>query len=138
MKSMVCLTLFLMAAAALAPGAAAAEQQWICTLTDAVECSEGMECGAPYFAGVEPPSFLHVDVEKKVVTLLAPESRRGETNEIGMVQAKDDGWILAGIDGQRAWSLYLTASGYLTLTVTMDGTTWSGFGRCMPASHATP
>ena len=103
-----------------------------------MECSEGVGCGEPDFQGVEPPSFLHVDLEKKVVTLLAPASRRGESNPIAAVTETERGWIASGSDGARAWSIYLTGDGTMTLTVTMDGTTWSAFGRCMPADDARP
>jgi hypothetical protein len=138
MKTMVCTVLVLASALVLAGSAAAAEKQWICSITEAVEYSEGMECVAPDLGGVEPPSFLHVDIDKKVVTLLAPASRRGETNRIDQAQETNRGWILAGIDGARAWSIYLTTDGTMTLTIAMDGTTWSAFGRCMPAADAKP
>jgi len=138
MKTMVCTVLVLASVLALAAGAAAAEKQWICSITDAVECAEGMECVAPDLGGVEPPSFLHVDIDRKLVTLLAPASRRGETNQIDLVEETTGGWILAGIDGARAWSIYLTTDGTMTLTIAMDGTTWSAFGRSMPAADARP
>lgn len=138
MRTMACTLLVLAPALFLATGAAAAEKQWICSITDAVECSEGMECVAPDLGGVEPPSFMHVDLDKKVVTLLAPASRRGETNRIDLVQETTGGLILAGIDGSRAWSIFLTTDGNMTLSIAMDGTTWSAFGKCLPAADARP
>jgi len=61
-----------------------------------------------------------------------------ETNNIDMVQQMEDGWILAGLDSERTWSIYLTDEGNMTLSIAMDGTTWSAFGRCMPADRAKP
>jgi len=123
---------------AFAAGAQAAETKWICSIVEGTEVSEGFESYEPDFGGVEPPSFFHVDIDRKLITLLAPASRRGETNKIELVRETDEGWMLAGMNGERAWSMYLTTDGYMTLSLAMNGTTWSAFGRCMPADHAKP
>ena len=134
-KSAIVWAMLLMCAGA---GGALAETQFLCSITESVECSDGVGCGPPEFGGVVPPSFIHVDVERKIITLLAPAERRGEENSIDVVRETADGWILAGMESKRAWTLYLTGDGNLTLAVTMDGTTWTAFGRCMPAAHAKP
>jgi hypothetical protein len=64
----------------------------VVAITGAVECSEGDGCGPPDFGQVTPATFLHVDIEKKVITLLAPASRRGETNSIDQSLETPDGW----------------------------------------------
>ena len=117
---------------------ARADTQVLCAITESVECSANVPCGPPEFDGVVPPTFLHVDLARKVVTLLAPEVRRGEVTPIDAVRETDDGWVASGLENERAWSLYLTRDGHMTLTVTMDGTTWTAFGHCMPAAHASP
>lgn len=122
----------------LGAGVALAETQFICSLTESVECSEGVGCGPPDFGGVTPPTFLHVDVKKKVVTLLAPAERRGEETVIDVARETAGGWILSGVESERAWNIYLGDTGNMTVSVTMDGTTWTVYGRCMPASHARP
>ncbi len=123
---------------ALVAGTAAAETRYLCSLTESTECSEGVECGPPDFAGVVPPTFMYVDINKSMITLLAPATRRGEETAIDVARETASGWILSGVESERAWSIILTDEGNLTLTVTMDGTTWTGFGRCMPAADAKP
>ena len=115
-----------------------AETHFICSVIESLECSEGEECGLPDFSGVTPPTFLHLDIEKKVITLLAPAERRGEQTVIDVAEEVTGGWILAGVESERAWNIYLTDEGNMTVSVTMDGTTWTAFGRCMPAADARP
>ena len=119
-------------------GGAMAETQFICSITESLECSAGVDCGPPEFDGVTPPTFFHLDIGKKVITLLAPAERRGEKSDIDAVLEQDDGWVVAGLENGRAWNVYVTHDGHMTLTVTMDGTTWIAFGNAMPAAHAAP
>lgn len=119
-------------------GAALGETKWLCAFNEAVESSEGGLSGPADFGGVTPPSFAYVDLEKKLITLLAPASRRGETTVINSMLETKEGWILSGVEAERAWSVILTNEGSLTVSITMDGTTRSVFGRCMPASLAKP
>ena len=118
-------------------GSAAADNTWIVSITDAVECSDGEDCGPPDFAGVTPATFFHVDIEKKVITLLEPASRRGETTPIERSLQTPDGWLLCGLQENRGWSMFITRE-HMTLSLTMDGTTWTAFGRVMPVEHAKP
>ncbi len=115
-----------------------AETQFICSITESLECSAGVDCGPPEFDGVTPPTFFHLDIGKKVITLLAPDERRGEETPIDMIRETADGWILAGLESERAWTLYLTNTGHMTFSVTMDGTTWTAFGSSMLAKNAKP
>lgn len=118
-------------------GSAVAEPVWIVSITDGIECSDGGGCGPPDFGGVEPATFLHVDIDKKVITLLEPPSRRGETTPIGQSHRTSDGWLLSGLQEDRSWSMVISRA-YMTLSLTMDGTTWTAFGRVMPVEHAKP
>ncbi len=119
-------------------GGAEAASQYICSITETAECSDGQGCGTHDFGGIVPPTFFHVDVERKVITLLAPDERRGEETPIDMIRETADGWILAGLESERAWTLYLTNTGHMTFSVTMDGTTWTAFGSSMLAKNAKP
>ena len=127
-----CVGVFLLAADA------AATTKWICSVVEGIECSDGVGCGPPDFGPLEAPTFLHVDTQKRIITLLAPASRRGETTQIGQAVETSEGWILAGVEDKRAWSMMLTNEGYMTVTVTMDGTAWTAFGRCIPEGSTAP
>lgn len=118
-------------------GTAGAEPQFLCSITESLECSEGVGCGPPELT-TTPPTFFHVDLDRKVITLLAPANRRGEETDIQLAKETPDGWLLAGVEADRAWNVYLSHAGHLTISITMDGTIWSTFGRCMPAADAEP
>jgi hypothetical protein len=116
---------------ALAAGGANAGTKWICSIMDAVECADDGYIGEPDFFGLERPTFMSVDVEKKTITLLAPESRRGEVTKIGTIAKEEDLWVFTGIEDGRAWSMLISSEGYMTLSITYDGVTWSAFGHAM-------
>lgn len=118
-------------------GTACAETQFLCSITESLECSEGLDCGPPDFT-IAPPTFFHLDLERMIITLLAPAERRGEETVIELAKETSDGWLLAGVESDRAWNVYLSHAGHLTISVTMDGTIWATFGRCMPAPDAEP
>jgi hypothetical protein len=132
------LTLVLVTLLVLSVTSAASAETWICSVQEIVECSDDGKCGPPDFGGVQPATFFQIDTDRKLVTLLAPEERRGETTEIHSLLAVEDGWLLAGVEIERAWSLVISGNGDLTISITMEGATWTGFGKCMPAEHANP
>ncbi|MGB2960347.1 MAG: hypothetical protein WBD30_15780 [Bacteroidota bacterium] len=113
------------------PDVACAGESWLCSITSAVECADGEPCGEPDLGGLAPPTFLRVDAVKKKITLLAPDSRRGETTEIGTVRETEDIWVFTGVERGRAWSMVISREGHMTLSVTYDGVTWTVFGNCM-------
>jgi hypothetical protein len=110
---------------------AQAGQGWICSITEAVECVENGECGPPDLGGIEPPTFFRVDIDKKEITILAPESRRGEVTKIDIVRQQEDLWLLTGVEEERAWSMVITDSGHMTLALAVDGNTFTVFGKVM-------
>jgi hypothetical protein len=114
-------------------GSASAEPVWICSITEGVETWDDGTCHPPNFGGLAMPTFLKVDLNRKQITLMAPESRRGEITEIGVFQKGDGKWVIAGIEEGRAWSMVISDAGHMTLSVSGDGTTWSAFGHTMPA-----
>ena len=112
---------------------ASAEPVWICSITKGVETWDDGTCHPPNFGGLEPATFLRVDLNRKLITIMGPESRRGETTEIGVFEKADDKWVIAGIEEGRAWSMVVSDDGHMTLSASGDGTTWSAFGHSMPA-----
>jgi hypothetical protein len=112
--------------------------QWVCSIQNAIECANDGNCGPPDFRGVDPATFFHVDTDRKLITLLAPESRRGETTPIQSQAKTAESWIFAGVEGERSWSLVISNSGDVAVSITMEAATWSAFGKCMPAAHVTP
>ncbi len=104
---------------------------WICSVTRAVECLDDGTVGKPDLGGLAPPTFLRVDTNRKEITLLAPESRRGEVTVIDRVLEEKNMWVLTGVDNGRAWSMVISSDGHMTLSVSYDGVTWSVFGHSM-------
>lgn len=48
------------------------------------------------------PTFLNVDLDKRVVTLLGPAERRGETSQIRAIEREASYIVLTGIEAGRA------------------------------------
>jgi len=113
-------------------GSAIAGPTWLCSIADAVAVDEDGTIGAPDLGGLERPTFLRVDTDKKQITLLAPESRRGEVTKINAVHEGQGHWLFSGVEEGRAWSLVISEKGHVTLSVTSDGATWSVFGHALP------
>lgn len=112
-------------------GGAIAGPTWLCSIASATAVDEDGTVGPPDLGGLERPSFFRVDPDKKEVTLLAPESRRGEVTKIDAVREGDGLWVFSGVENARAWSLVMTENGYVTLSVTSDGAVWSVFGHAL-------
>ena len=120
-----------MLAALFAGGQALAGDSWVCSIKYAVGCDEDGTIGDPNLGGLDAPTFIRVDADKKVVTLLAPESRKGEVTEIQAEHHDEGVWVFSGIEEGKAWSLVISDTGYMTMSVTMDGATWSVFGNAL-------
>ena len=78
---------------------------WICSVTMATECLDDGTVGEPDLGGLAQPTFLRVDTNEKKITLLAPESRRGEVTVIDRALEENNMWVLTGVEnGARgAW-----------------------------------
>lgn len=119
-------------------GAAPLDSPMICSLSRAVECADDLSCGPPVPQMV-PPTFLHIDLETRVVTLLGPAERRGETSEIRAVVREGGHIVLTGTEAGRAWGAVIAeADGSLTLTVTLERSGFVVFGNCIAASELSP
>lgn len=114
-------------------GSVFAGQTWLCSIASAVSVDEDGTVGPPDLGGLDRPTFFRVDADKKQVTLLAPESRRGEVTKIDTAREVKGGWVFSGVENDRAWSLIITAAGQMTLSISNDGVVWSVFGHALPA-----
>lgn len=132
--------LFVMTLAAnlLAGDAAWAGQRWICSVTSAVAVDEDGTIGPPDLGDRERPTFMRIDAATKELTLLAPESRRGEVTKLETVHEKDGMHILSGVENGRNISLIITADGRMTLSVIADGVVWSVFGNALAEGDTKP
>ena len=119
--------------AALLPASQAfAGNSWVCSISEAVAVDEDGTIGPPDTGGLAAPTFLRVDADKKLVTLLAPAERRGQVTKIDAAHQGEGVWVFSGVENQRAWSLVIADSGQMTLSVTTDGAVWSVFGNALP------
>ena len=130
MRKTAVLGVMMMAMTALANGVAA-KPIWICSIVRAVQCDDDGTTGPPDLQGLAQPTFMRVDLDKKLVTLLGPKERRGETTKIDNVFHGEGVWILSGVEKNRGWSMIISDAGYMTLSVTDDGAVWSVFGSAL-------
>ncbi|MGI9177254.1 MAG: hypothetical protein ACR2IT_05295, partial [Pirellulales bacterium] len=113
-------------------GSTWAGQTWICSVSSAVAVDEDGTVGPPDLGDRDRPTFLRVDPAKKELTILAPESRRGEVTKLDTVQEAEGNHIFSGMENGRNVSLIITAEGRMTLSVIADGVVWSVFGHALP------
>ena len=116
----------------------ASAETWICSVQEVIESADDGTVGPPDFGAVSPATFFHVDTGRKRITLLAPADRRGETTEIMAQKADAEGWFLSGVENSRAWSMVISSDGNVTLAITMEGASWTAFGKAIPASQVKP
>lgn len=125
-------------AAALASTSSANEGHvWICAVTSAVAVDEDGSVGPPDLGDKERATFLRVDLDAKEVTLLAPQSRRGEVTKIDSVKETDGQWLLSGVEHGRGVKMIITAEGRMSLSIVTDGAVWAVFGHVIPAADLT-
>lgn len=133
----------IMAAVALTPLIMAAAvpgngDQYVCSLSKAIECDGDLNCGAP--APQQPtPTFIHVNLDDSRITLLAPPERRGETTQIRAMEREGDQLILSGIEAGRGWSMNMSeASGKMSITINFGDAAWIVFGQCIAEDQVSP
>jgi hypothetical protein len=118
--------------AALAVGDDAwAGQTWLCSIASAVAVDEDGTIGPPDLGDRERPTFFRVDAEKKELTLLGPDSRRGEVTKLESVQQMDGQHVFSGVENGRLISVIITKDGRMTLSIISDGVVWSVFGHAL-------
>jgi hypothetical protein len=130
---MVLVSPFLVAAGPTVPA-----DSYVCTITQGVECDVEQKCGPPALE-VPAPTFLHVDLASRRITLLGPPERRGETTPVEYIEQNRGRWILAGVQGARPWSMiFPEEGGAMTLTANLGDAGWIVGGQCIAAAALTP
>lgn len=122
--------------ASLVGGRARAGQAWLCSVASAMAVDEDGTVGPPDLGERERPTFFRLDAEKKELTLLAPESRRGEVTKLDSVRELDGQHVFTGLENGRAVSAVITADGRMTLSIVADGAVWSVFGHALPEERS--
>lgn len=123
--------------AAAASSSVHAGQAWLCSVASAVAVDEDGTVGPPELGERERPTFFRLDAEKKELTLLAPESRRGEVTKLDSVRELDGQHVFSGLENGRAVSAIVTADGRMTLSIVADGVVWSVFGHALAEERST-
>ena len=109
----------------------------VCSIKQASECDESLGCET--FAPEDAVSFLHVDVARNTVTILAPSERRGEVTEIQNSQSMDGLTVLTGTQLGRGWSMAIDNNdGVMTLTISDKHVGFVVFGRCIASDLLSP
>lgn len=108
-----------------------AGQAWLCSIASAVAVDEDGTIGPPDLGERERPTFFRVDAEKKELTLLGPDSRRGEVTKLESVQEIDGQQVFSGVEHGRVISVIITKDGRMTLSIISDGVVWSVFGHAL-------
>jgi len=121
-----------------AVGAAAQSTTLVCSVIQGLECDSALDCGTPAQA-VPPPTFLHVDMDAGLITLLAPEERRGEVTRVQATTTADGQIALAGVEAGRSWGLVLDETDLsLSISITLADAVIVGFGQCIPSDQTSP
>ncbi len=112
-------------------GDAWAGQAWLCSITSAVAVDEDGTVGPPDLGDRERPTFFRIDAENKELTLLAPDSRRGEVTKLESVRETEGRHVFTGVESGRVISVIITPEGRMTMSVINDGVAWSVFGHAL-------
>ena len=117
------------------PGEAEA---YVCSLTKAVECDSDL-CGPPALPDVPHPTFIRVDLDNNLITLLAPDERRGETTQIRAIERSGDHVVMTGINAGRGWTMTLSETdGGAVITVNLEDAAFVVFAQCIAEDVLSP
>lgn len=110
----------------------------VCSVTKTMECNAASGCDR--YKGLVPhATSLHVNAGAGVITILAPESRRGETTQIGSVDSLAERLVLSGVEDRRGWSMLIDRmDGTMSLTISGDHVGWVLFGDCLTEDKLKP
>lgn len=109
----------------------ACQTTWLCSVGSAVAVDEDGTVGPPDLGDRERPTFFRLDADRKELTLLAPESRRGEVTKLESVRETNGQHVFSGVENGRVISVIVTAEGRMTLSIINDGVVWSVFGHAL-------
>ena len=115
----------------LAGASARAGQTWLCSVASAVAVDEDGTVGPPDLGDRERPTFFRLDADKRELTMLAPESRRGEVTKLEAVREVDGQRVFSGVENGRVINIILAGDGRMSLSVIHDGVVWSVFGHAL-------
>lgn len=122
----------------LTAGSPADITEYVCAPAKAVECDSNLDCAAP-IPLVAPPTFFHVDLEERTITLLGPAERRGEITQIDRIERSANQVLMGGVEAGRAWSMVISEEdGQYTLTINLGDAGWVVFGQCIAADLLSP
>ncbi len=111
---------------------------YVCSLTKAVECDSDL-CGPPAPPDAPHPTFIRVDLDNNLVTLLAPAERRGETTQIRAIERSGDHVVMTGINAGRGWTMTLSETdGGAVITVNLGDAAYVVFGQCIAEDLLVP
>jgi hypothetical protein len=130
------IALLCLVATTAASAEARAGQVWICSVASAVAADEDGTVGPPDLGGRERPSFFRLDAEKKELTILWPDSRRGEVTMIDSVREVEGQHVFTTVENGRVIGIVVTAEGRMTLSIVSDGAVWSVFGHALPEGQS--
>jgi hypothetical protein len=108
-----------------------ADTTWLCCVNSAVSVDEDGTIGPPELGERERPTFFRVNAATKELTLVAPQSRRGEVTKLDMAHECEGSWVFSGMENGRGVNLIITEEGRMTLSVVGDGVIWSVFGHAL-------
>ncbi len=112
--------------------------EYVCAPARAIECDSNLECAAP-IPLVAPPTFFHVDLDERIITLLGPAERRGEVTQIDRLERGDDQVLIGGLEAGKAWSMAISEDdGQYTLTINLGDSGWIVYGQCIAADLLSP
>jgi hypothetical protein len=113
-------------------------ESYVCSLQRGVECDSDLNCGPPAPL-LPPPTFLHVDREDSLITLLDPPERRGETTRIRVVEDEGDRVIMNGIEAGRSWSMILSRADHsAAISINLGDAVLVVFGKCIAEDQVEP
>ena len=133
---------FVVTVAALAPGAARAEDlrgadRFICASMIAVMCGEEGVCVEGRGKELNVPEFIEIDLQRKQMST-TEVSGEDRSTPITTLKREEGEIVLQGLEQGRAFSFVLSEeSGRAAVAIAIDGATVSVFGVCtvMPSSR---
>ena len=113
-------------------------EPYVCSLTKAVECDSEL-CGPPAPPDAPHPTFIRVDLDNNLITLLAPDERRGETTQIRAIERSGDHVVMTGINAGRGWTMTLSETdGGAVITVNLEDAAFVVFAQCIAEDVLSP
>jgi len=101
----------------------------VCAAAQVQICIENDTCYSATPFELDVPDFVVIDFSKKTVST-TKASNQNRSTKFTSVEKVDGLIYLQGIEGGRAFSFVIEASGRMTVAVSRDGMSVSVFGAC--------